>query len=59
MSTNGKGDTPRPTNLKRFRENYDGIDWKKPSTSQPERKTFPADKKRETSASACDCCKSL
>jgi hypothetical protein len=26
---NGKGDSPRPTNLKVYRENYDAIDWTK------------------------------
>jgi len=24
---NGKGDSPRPTNLKVYRENYDAINW--------------------------------
>ncbi len=24
---NGKGDSPRPTNLKVYRANYDAIDW--------------------------------
>ena len=26
---NGKGDSPRPTNMKVYRENYDAIDWTK------------------------------
>lgn len=26
---NGKGDTPRPVNGDRFRDNYDSIDWRR------------------------------
>ena len=26
---NGKGSKQRPTDLKKFAKNYDGIDWKK------------------------------
>ena len=28
MSQNGKGDAPRPTNYKRFSQNWDKIDWR-------------------------------
>ena len=38
MSTNGKGDTPRPTNLRRYRDNYASIDWR------TQRKDPPPDK---------------
>jgi len=31
MSQNGKGDKPRPVNLKKYRENYDKIFRKKSS----------------------------
>lgn len=31
---NGKGDKPRPTNLKRYRDNFASINWK-PQPKQP------------------------
>ena len=31
---NGKGSKRRPTNSKKYTENFDGINWSKPSTSK-------------------------
>jgi hypothetical protein len=42
---NGKGDSPRPVDLKRYRENYDLIFRKKPTNETDD----DADKKREIS----------
>ena len=30
---NGKGDKPRPTNLKKYRDNYSQINWSKPKNN--------------------------
>jgi hypothetical protein len=37
---NGKGDSPRPTNMKVYRENYDAIDWSKPATCKESHLAF-------------------
>lgn len=36
-SSNGKGDAPRPTNKKRYDENYAAIDWSGKGKSRPSR----------------------
>ena len=34
----GKGDKPRPTNLKKYRNNYDLIVWSKPKENKNQKK---------------------
>lgn len=41
-STNGKGSRPRPTNLKKYEENYDSINWHRPSVNSKEERVFLA-----------------
>jgi hypothetical protein len=33
----GKGDKPRPTNLKKYRDNYDSIVWSKPKQNKDQK----------------------
>lgn len=42
MSQNGKGDTPRPVNRKRYESNHDAINWKSKAQAKPQPKATPA-----------------